>query len=269
MAPRQPLRLAAFALAFSALAGTGFAEESGTTQADKPQTDKPQIDRPQIDRPLGVVELFTSQGCNSCPPADAFFAELAAKDNVVALAYHVNYWDYLGWQDTLSNKDNTDRQYDYMRAFGTRSVYTPQAVINGRSHVNGASRREVDGALARMEKSGEGMRVSIKVSRTSDRVMIDTGDAGSGPSDAHVVIVYFEPPQTVTIAKGENTGRSMTYWNAVSGIQTAGMWHGKAQRYELPMTEIAKKGGCAVLLQSVGKDGLPGPILGAAFIHKP
>jgi hypothetical protein len=264
MAPRQSLRLAAFALAFSALAGTGFAEESATTQADKPQTDKP-----QIDRPLGVVELFTSQGCNSCPPADAFFAELAAKDNVVALAYHVNYWDYLGWQDTLSNKDNTDRQYDYMRAFGTRSVYTPQAVINGRSHVNGASRREVDGALARMEKSGEGMRVSIKVSRTSDRVMIDTGDAGSGPSDAHVVIVYFEPPQTVTIAKGENTGRSMTYWNAVTGIQTAGMWHGKAQRYELPMTEIAKKGGCAVLLQSVGKDGLPGPILGAAFIHKP
>lgn len=260
MTSRRPLRLAAFALAFSMLAGTGFAGE----------IDRPQTDRPQTDRPLGVVELFTSQGCNSCPPADEFFTELAAKQDIVALAYHVDYWDYLGWQDTLSSKENTERQYDYMRAFGSRSVYTPQAVINGRSHVNGANRREVDGALARMEKSGEGMRVGIKVSRTSDRVMIDAGDAGTGPSDAHVVIVYFDPPQTVTIAKGENTGRSMTYWNAVSGIQTAGMWHGKAQRYELPMSEISKKkGGCAVLLQSVGKDGLPGPILGAAFIRKP
>jgi hypothetical protein len=260
MAFAKPLRLAALALALSALAGTGLAEEPGRGQTEMPQ----------IDKPLGVVELFTSQGCNSCPPADEFFAELAAKENIVALAYHVDYWDYLGWQDTLSRKENTERQYDYMRAFGSRSVYTPQAVINGRSHVNGASRKEVDGALARMEKSGDGMRVGIKVSRTSDRVMIDAGDAGSGPADAHVVIVFFDAPQTIKIGEGENSGRSMTYWNAVSGIQTAGMWHGKAQRYELPITEISKKkGGCAVLLQSVGKDGMPGPILGAAFIHKP
>ncbi|MCZ8544093.1 thioredoxin family protein [Mesorhizobium qingshengii] len=259
MASRKSLWLAAFALAFSAFAGTGQAGE----------LDKPQSDRGSTDKPLGVVELFTSQGCNSCPPADALFAELAAKEDIVALAYHVDYWDYLGWQDTLSRKENTERQYDYMRAFGSRSVYTPQAVINGRVHVNGASRGEVDGALARLAKTGEGMRVAIKVSRTSDRVMIDAGDAGAGPSDAHVVIVYFDPPQTIKIGQGENTGRKMTYWNAVTGIQTAGMWHGKAQRYELPMSEISKKGGCAVLLQSVGKDGLPGPILGAAFIHKP
>ncbi|MER8867202.1 thioredoxin family protein [Mesorhizobium sp. M0751] len=249
MPSRRPLRLAALALALSAFAGRALAEPT--------------------DKPLGVVELFTSQGCNSCPPADEFFAELAAKEDIVALAYHVDYWDYLGWQDTLSRKENTERQYEYMRAFGSRSVYTPQAVINGRSHVNGASRKEVDGALARMERVGEGMRVGIKVSRTSDRVMIDAGDAVAGPADAHVVIVYFNPPQTIKIGKGENSGRSMTYWNAVSSIQTAGMWHGKAQRYELPMSEIAKKGGCAVLLQSVGKDGMPGPILGAAFIRKP
>ncbi|MER8748206.1 thioredoxin family protein [Mesorhizobium sp. M1050] len=254
MASRKSLWLAALALAFSAFAGAGRADES---------------ERPQIERPLGVVELFTSQGCTSCPPADVLFAEFAAREDIVALAYHVDYWDYLGWQDTLSRKENTERQYDYMRAFGSRSVYTPQAVVNGRVHVNGASRGEVDGALARMARSGEGMRVAIKVSRTSDRVMIDTGDAGSGPSDAHVVIVYFDPPQTIKIGEGENTGRKMTYWNSVTGIQTAGMWHGKAQRYELPMSEITKKGGCAVLLQSVGKDGLPGPILGAAFIHKP
>ncbi|MCF6098278.1 MULTISPECIES: DUF1223 domain-containing protein [Mesorhizobium] len=264
MTPRRPLRLAAFALALSVLAGAGLAANALAGEADRSQTDKS-----LVGQPLGVVELFTSQGCSSCLPADAFFAELAAKENIVALAYHVDYWDYLGWKDTLSRKENTERQYEYMRAFGSRSVYTPQAVINGRSHVNGARREEVDGALARMETSGEGMQVPIDVSRTSDRVIIDAGDAGSGPSDAHVVIVYFDPPQTIKIGKGENTGRSMTYWNAVSGIQTAGMWHGKAQRYELPMSVIAKKGGCAVLLQSVGKDGMPGPILGAALIHKP
>ncbi|PBB31582.1 thioredoxin family protein [Mesorhizobium sp. WSM3868] len=259
MALRGPLRLTAVALVLTALSRVAVAAELEKVATGKPQTEKP----------LGVVELFTSQGCSSCPPADEFFAELAAKENVVALAYHVNYWDYLGWQDTLSNKENTERQYDYMRAFGSRSVYTPQAVINGRSHVNGANRKEIDGALARMDRTGEGMRVGIKVSRTSDRVMIDAGDAGNGPTDAHVVIVYFDPPQMVKIGQGENSGRNMTYWNAVSDIQIAGMWNGKAQRYELPMTEIAKKGGCAVLLQSVGKDGVPGPILGAALIRKP
>jgi hypothetical protein len=259
MAYRKPLRLAVLTLALSALAGAGLAGQS----------DKPQADRPQIDKPLGVVELFTSQGCNSCPPADAYFAELAAKEDIIALAYLVDYWDYLGWQDTLSRKENTERQYDYMRAFGSRSVYTPQAVINGRTHVNGASRVDVDGALAGMQKAGKGMRVGIKISRTIDRIMIDAGDAGAGPAEAHVIIVYFNPPQMIRIGKGENSGRKMTYWNAVSDIQTAGMWHGKAQRYELPLSEISKKGGCAVLLQSVNEEGLPGPILGAAFIHKP
>jgi hypothetical protein len=229
-----------------------------------------QADEQLSDKPLGVVELFTSQGCNSCPPADEFFAELAAKPDLVALSYHVDYWDYLGWQDTLSRKENTERQFDYMRAFNSRSVYTPQAVINGRAHVNGASRGAVDSTLNRMASAGEGMLVGIKISRSGDGVTIDAGEAkDAGKADAHVIVVYFDSPQTVTIGKGENDGRSLTYWNAVSDIQTAGMWHGKAQRYELPMSEIAKKGGCAVLLQSVGKDGLPGPILGAAVIRKP
>ncbi len=227
-------------------------------------------------KPLGVIELFTSQGCNSCPPADELFAEFASRDDVVALAYHVDYWDYLGWQDTLGSKQNTERQYDYMRAFRSRSVYTPQAVLNGRSHVNGAKRDAVTGALESMDKAGEGMLVDVAVSRDENGdVMIDAGDASGEPNgapvarNAHVVIVYFDPPQTIRIAKGENDGREITYWNAVSSVQTAGMWHGKAQRYELPASEVSRKGGCAVLLQAVGRDGLPGPIFGAAFIHKP
>jgi hypothetical protein len=261
MAFRGFTRLAAVALALSALA---VAAARADDQLPAGQAS---------DRPLGVVELFTSQGCNSCPPADEFFAELAAKSDLVALSYHVDYWDYLGWQDTLSRKENTERQFDYMRAFNSRSVYTPQAVINGRTHVNGANRGAVDGTLDSMARAGQGMQVGIKVSRSDDGIMIDAGDAagdaGAAPN-AHVVVVYFDAPQTVAIDKGENDGRKLTYWNAVSDIQTAGMWHGKAQRYELPISEVTKKkGGCAVLLQTVGKDGLPGPILGAAVIHKP
>ena len=257
MASRQFVQLAAAAVALCAFAGADLGGEADAAGRDVP---------------LGVVELFTSQGCSSCPPADALFADLVSRKDIVALAYHVDYWDYLGWKDTLSTKKNTERQYAYMRAFGARSVYTPQAVINGRAHVNGASRVAVDGTLAGMDKMAQGMRVPVRVTQEGDGVVIDAGDAGTNPatpSNAHVVVVYFDPPQTIDIGKGENSGRSQTYWNAVSDIQTAGMWHGKAQRYELPMSEISKKGGCAVLLQAVGKDGSPGPILGAAMIRNP
>ena len=218
-------------------------------------------------KPVGVVELFTSQGCSSCPPADAIFAELAKKRELVALAYHVDYWDYLGWQDTLASPDNTERQYNYAKSFGAHAVYTPQVVINGRTHVNGSSRSEIAGTLAKFDKAGQGMSVDIKVMRAGDSIVIDAGE-GAGDEQGKVVLVYYDPARPVTIDRGENRGQTVIYWNAVTAIQTAGMWHGAAARYEFPASEIAKKstGGCAVLLQSMSKKGLPGPILGAALI---
>jgi hypothetical protein len=247
---RKPTRLAVSVLALSLLAGLGRAGE--------------------VQRPLGVIELFTSQGCSSCPAADAFFAELAQKGEVIALGYHVDYWDYLGWKDTLATPENTERQYEYMRAFGARSVYTPQAVINGRMHVSGADRAAVEARLGQMAAAGEGMAVGIKVSRDGSAIKIEAGPANGTKIEAHVTLVYFDPPQPVLIERGENKGKTVTYWNPVTGAYSAGMWHGEATRYELPASEIAKKGegGCAVLLQSVGKDGGPGPILGAALIGK-
>jgi hypothetical protein len=221
------------------------------------------------EKPVGVLELFTSQGCSSCPPADELFGELAAKGDVIALAYHVDYWDYLGWRDTLGDPENTARQNEYGKSFGVRSVYTPQAVINGRTHVNGSNRSAVVGSLQDMQKSGEGLIVDVSVTQSGDSVMIDADGATSDLTSAHVVLVYFDPPKPVAIDRGENHGKTLTYWNAVSDIQTAGMWHGKPKRFEFPLSEIAKKGGCAVLLQSMGSDGLPGPILGAAVIRKP
>jgi hypothetical protein len=217
-------------------------------------------------KPRGVVELFTSQGCNSCPPADAVLAELAEGGDVVALGYHVDYWDYLGWKDTLGSPENTERQKAYGKAFGKRSVYTPQAVINGRTHVNGAKREVVAGALTEMENKGDGMSVDINVTRTGESVTIDAAGAPGGKGDAHLVLVHFDPMKPVVIERGENKGQTISYANPVTRVQTAGMWHGKAQRFELPRSEVNQKGGCAILLQQVNKDGLPGPILGAAVV---
>jgi hypothetical protein len=223
----------------------------------------------EIKKPGGVVELFTSQGCSSCPPADAIFEELAKKGDIVALAYHIDYWDYLGWRDTLGSKDNTARQYDYAKSFGARAVYTPQAVINGRTHVNGSSRPEITGTLSKFAKSGKGLSVDIKVMRAGDTIVIDAGEGATDDEKGQVVLVYFDPARPVAIERGENSGRTVTYWNAVTNIQTAGMWHGAAARYEFPASEIDKKGtgGCAVLLQSTAENGLPGPILGAALVE--
>ena len=222
-------------------------------------------------RPLGVVELFTSQGCSSCPPADAVLADLAQQREVVALAYHVDYWDYLGWQDTLGSAENTRRKYDYMKSFRTRSVYTPQAVINGRTHVNGAHRSEVAQALDGMKKSaGSGLMVDIDVTQSDESIVIRTAAASKPVGEAHVVLVSYDTAQPVQITRGENAGKTVVYWNAVTSIQTAGMWRGKEALFEMPVSDMARKGAnCAVLLQSAGSDGAPGTILGAAVVRIP
>jgi hypothetical protein len=242
--------LAAATLAFSILSGACLAGEAKT--------------------PLGVVELFTSQGCSSCPPADKLFGELAARGDIVALAYHVNYWDYLGWQDTLASHDSSARQYDYMHAFGKRSVYTPQAIINGRIDLSGADRAEIEKALVDLKDRGRGLTVPISVRRAGDSVVIEAGE-GSQDQRAAVVLVAFAPATPIVISKGENRGQKITYWNAVLRVQTVGMWHGATARFEMPASEVVRKGagGCAVLLQSVAPDGRPGPILGATIVGKP
>jgi hypothetical protein len=219
-----------------------------------------------ISRPIGVVELFTSQGCNSCPPADELLGELASRGDVVALAYHVDYWDYLGWRDTMGSPENTARQREYAQSLGINSVYTPQAVVNGRHNINGA-----DGEAVMRALRGGDLPVEVTVRREGDSVAIETGEAAGPVREAHIMIVYFDPPKQVRIGRGENGGRTITYWNAVTGFQAAGMWHGEAARFEMPLSEIMKKGagGCAVLLQQSDENGIPGAIIGAAMIGKP
>lgn len=213
----------------------------------------------------GVVELFTSQGCASCPPADEALRKLIQKGDVVGLSYHVDYWNYLGWADSLASKENTERQYGYARALGRNNVYTPQAVVNGRDHVKGADTQAIYNRLDAFKKAGEGLSVPVKAQRLNDEIAIDIGQ-GHGKAD--VVVAYFNREQIVDVQKGDNQGKKISYWHSVYDVQTVGMWDGKSMTVKLPASIMskAKDGGCAVLLQTTDAQGNPAAILGASVL---
>jgi hypothetical protein len=221
-------------------------------------------------QPLGVVELFTSQGCNSCPPADSALMELAARGDVVVLGYHVDYWDYLGWADTLGSDANTKRQYAYAHGLKRRGVYTPQAVINGRSHTNGGHLREILAALKQDQAQGNGLTVPLTLKDLGDRMRVTAAGAPIGDAKVHMVLVYFRRHADVAIARGENAGKTIPYVNAVVDYQTIGMWEGRPLTVDIPNSELTAKDadGCAVLLQKATKSGDPGAIIGAAILPR-
>lgn len=220
---------------------------------------------------LGVVELFTSQGCNSCPPADAALQKLAARGDVVALGYHVDYWDYLGWSDTLGSKANSERQYAYARGLKRRGVYTPQAVINGRAHTNGGHYREIVATMEQDMAAGRGPAVGLKLTDLGDRIHVEAdGAKGADAGKVHIVLVYFRRHSDVAIERGENAGRTIGYVNAVVDYQTIGMWEGEPLTVDIPHSEFTAKNadGCAVLLQKATDGGHPGEIIGAAILPR-
>ncbi|MCX8293257.1 DUF1223 domain-containing protein [Phyllobacterium sp. 0TCS1.6A] len=223
-------------------------------------------------RPDGVVELYTSQGCGSCPPADAVLKELAREGNVVALAFHVDYWDYRGWTDTLALPENTERQNEYRQTLGLNGVYTPQAILNGREHVNGQDGDKIRRRIAEMKQNTSGLTVPVTLSKTpKKRLLIDIGQGAVTPNPVRVLLAYFDKESVVSIPDGENTGRQVSYANSVRAMETVGMWDGNAQKIEIPWSEIASKkaSGCAVLLQEVLGEDKPGPIIGASILVKP
>lgn len=213
------------------------------------------------EKPVTVVELFTSQGCSSCPPADILFRELAERDDMVALAYHIDYWDYLGWKDSLASSENTNRQKAYAEVFGG-SVYTPQLVINGSRHVVGSEREKVEAAVSAPSTPDA---PSVDISSNENSIFIHIGESRHLPDGAHVALVFFQPKRLVEIKQGQNAGREIDYRNIVTRYQTVGIWHGEAMSIEIPKSEMKKNGDqCAVLVQQVDEDGRPGAILGAA-----
>ncbi|HMQ58029.1 MAG TPA: DUF1223 domain-containing protein [Rhizobiaceae bacterium] len=217
--------------------------------------------------PIGVVELFTSQGCNSCPPADAALQKLAQRSDVVALSWHVDYWDYLGWKDTLASPANTKRQYGYARTLKRSNVYTPQAVLNGIDHINGG---DLDGIVTRLHQfavDGKGLNVPLQFTDKGDRLHL-TIPATDRPDDATVLLVYFAPRQETQIERGENAGKTIAYVNSVLDFMPVGMWKGEELTIDLPVSGMTDRGagGCAVLLQRQAADGTPGEIIGAAIL---
>ena len=212
--------------------------------------------------PKAVLELFTSQGCSSCPQADLRFSELGKRDDLITLAYHVDYWDYIGWADTFGSKDNTDRQKAYAQSWGKSMIYTPELVVNGAKGVVGSREKDVDDALG-------AAALSVPVGLNVDTDMLDVTVAPqAGGASAMVWLVTFEDHAQVVIGRGENAGKTVDYTQLVTGRQMLGMWDPAAgTHWKLPLSELQTHGsnGAAFLVQAE-KSGLPGAIVGAASI---
>ncbi|MGR3756127.1 MAG: DUF1223 domain-containing protein [Tranquillimonas sp.] len=173
-----------------------------------------------------LIELFTSQGCAACPPADALLSELAARDDVVALALHVDYWDYIGWKDAFASPVFTARQRGYARAAGAHMVYTPQMIVEGMDPIVGYRPMEVVDLIEKHRSQPD--PVTLSADRSGTTVKIDLSPkAGSDPVGPVLVqIATYAPERTVKIDKGENAGREITYSNIVTSWKVLGEWDG-------------------------------------------
>jgi hypothetical protein len=219
---------------------------------------------PGAGEPKTVLELFTSQGCSSCPPADKLVGDYAKRDDVLALTFNVDYWDYLGWKDTLGSPENSERQRAYATARGDGQVYTPQIVVNGVDHVVGSNRTAVEAAI----KRDGSLPVSIELKEKDDAITVTVDKNGSKIDHASLWLALFQSEVTVPIARGENTGQTITYSNVVRKLRPIAMWHGDKMSVDLPKSEMTKAHTkrCAVILQDETDSGLPGRILGAATL---
>jgi len=205
-------------------------------------------------RPV-VVELFTSQGCSSCPPADALLSELAARSDVLALAFHVTYWNSLGWRDPFSLDLATDRQRVYQRLLGTETIYTPQMIVDGRTDVIGSDRRAVATAIAAAMLDST---VPVMVTRGAQGLQIAVG---AGKGDASVVVVGYDGVRRTSVQRGENAGRQLSESNIVRNFQKVASWSGQPLSLATPLP-LGER--VAIILQAGD-----GRILGAASLAKP
>lgn len=203
-------------------------------------------------QPLTVVELFTSQGCSSCPPANANLIKVKDQPNVLALSFNVTYWDYLGWKDTFGKQEFTQRQVSYEPALGRSGPFTPQVVVNGDADAVGAAPGEIERLI-----SSSGRTEGPSLSLDGGRINIGAGSVPGGKADVWLVR-YKDGVVEVPVARGENTGRTLPHANVVHALQRIGSWSGDATSLPLP----AASGGLstAVLVQTPGG----GPILAAA-----
>ncbi len=216
--------------------------------------------------PRGVIELFTSQGCSSCPAADKLATELARDPSLIVMTMPIDYWDYLGWKDTLAKPRHSARQRGYAHTRGDREVYTPQVVVNGKAHVLGSDKDAIERALATTrEQNKTVLSVPVQVALAGDKLTVTLPARTGNPATSEVWLCAFSHAVPVEIGKGENRGRTVTYANVVRRWVKLGDWNGAARTFSVPTSDVNVDGvdGVAVLVQS-GTIEHPGPMLGAA-----
>ncbi len=192
-----------------------------------------------------LVELFTSQGCNSCPPADAYLGDLAKRKDVVALAFHVDYWDQLGWKDPFADAAWTRRQRQYSRALRTTQIYTPQMVIDGGVHAIGSDRASVERLIGDAAKR---QRPAVALKRAPDGLDLRIDGQGEG----EIWVVGYDPRHETKVPRGENAGKTLAEFNVVRGIRQVDAWKGGALSRMLAAAELPPGAAHAVLIQEAG-----------------
>ncbi|MFN0218355.1 MAG: DUF1223 domain-containing protein [Hyphomicrobium sp.] len=249
-------RRTALQLMFAALTA-GLAPARAEVESPIPEADDPTPIR-------AVLELFTSQGCSSCPPADKLLQSFANDPSIIALSMPVDYWDYLGWKDTFASPRNSERQRSYAKARGDGAIYTPQVVVNGAVHVNGGRKSEIDSAIDATTRDSARARVPVRLWQERNTLNIATGVQSSGKAvrEATIWLGVVQSAGNVDIKKGENAGETITYTNIVRELTPIGLWKGQPQRIQIPrgavmLPETQKS---VVLIQ----EGRAGSILGAA-----
>jgi hypothetical protein len=206
-----------------------------------------------------VVELYTSQGGSSCPPADKVLQGLAQRDDVIALALHVDYWDYIGWKDSFAEPGYSNRQRAYARFAGARTVYTPQMIVDGMDRLVGVRAGELEALVKRHSAIDTPVRITLQ--RQEGKVRISARSEVSLPDDCLVQLVRYRPLERVTIERGENAGKVLDYANIVTDWRRIAKWDGKS-----PLSMTADAPGddaIAVIIQEEG----PGQILAAAKLR--
>jgi hypothetical protein len=219
--------------------------------------------------PRAVVQLFTSQGCSSCPPADRLLGELARDPTLVTMSFPVDYWDYLGWKDTLALHSNSVLQRDYSLTRGDREVYTPQAVVNGVVHALGSDRQAIEQAIAKTRGQGP-LTLPVTLTIAEGKISVHVPAATGAHDSGEVWLFPVTDRAQVKIGRGENHGRSLSYYNVVRRWVKLGDWHGKAEDFALPLAKLPDGdfalgdiNHVAVIVQS-GSVSKPGLMLGAA-----
>jgi hypothetical protein len=217
--------------------------------------------------PRAVIELFTSQGCSSCPAADKLLGEFAADPSLVSISVPIDYWDYLGWRDTLADPRNSARQKGYAHVRGDGQVYTPQVVVNGSLHALGSSRAAIEQAIKQTRQNSATLSLPVTLALGDGRVNVSAPDGTPPPrGSAEVWLCGLAKAVTIAIGRGENKGRTVTYHNVLRRWVKLGDWTGKANSWSVPLQTLNDDGvdSAAVLVQG-GTVEKPRMIFGAAL----